>query len=93
MIRAQRSTGLIALGFSIFVSTLPANAQLIKSSKIDAGGSKTTAGIRRLWGISSPTSLAQVPSADLEKLSQNCENLIPTISRMSTSFPTTRRAT
>ena len=32
MIRAQRSTGLIALGFSILFSSVPTNAQLIKKS-------------------------------------------------------------
>ncbi len=41
MIRAQRSTGLIALGFSIVVSTTPTHAQLIKSPLGD--GSKITA--------------------------------------------------
>jgi cobalt-zinc-cadmium efflux system outer membrane protein len=43
MIRAQRSTGLFALGLSIFVLTVPTYAQLIKSPTTGVTGSRTAA--------------------------------------------------
>ena len=43
MIRAQRSTGLIALGIAVCVSTIPTHAQLIKSTpKSNAGAAPAT---------------------------------------------------
>src|SRR5262245_41803029 len=45
MIRAQRSTGLIALGFTIFLSNLPVYAQRIRTTSTadarDPGGAAT----------------------------------------------------
>ena len=45
MIRAQRTTVLISLGFSILISNIPTHAQLIKAPARGAAGSKTTAGV------------------------------------------------
>src|SRR5437762_458718 len=44
MIRAQRSTGLIALGFAVFFSTVPTHAQLIKRPTTAAPGSPSGLG-------------------------------------------------
>jgi len=57
MIRAQRSTGLILLGISVFVSTIPTHAQLVKSTPqtTATGNPANTAAIRLSGSPEKPT--------------------------------------
>ena len=67
MIRAQRSTGLIALGFSIFVSTIPTHAQLIKSPADRAASLRSAAGPTQATAAGSGPS--QQPATSARRIS------------------------